>query len=77
MATLMSGAAFGAAMLASGFHHPSIVISQLKFENWHMFQTFITATAASAYVSPPQYQHQTSPDTPPPRAGLSIPSASV
>jgi hypothetical protein len=53
MATLLSGAAFGAAMLASGFHHPSVVISQLKFENWHMFQTFMTATAASACVPYP------------------------
>ncbi|KAL6862791.1 hypothetical protein ACO1O0_003029 [Amphichorda felina] len=50
MATVLSGAAFGAAMLASGFHHPSVVISQLRFDNWHMFQAFITATAASAAI---------------------------
>ena len=50
MATLLTGAAFGAAMLASGFHHPSVVISQLRFDNWHMFQAFITATAASAAI---------------------------
>lgn len=47
MAGLLSGAAFGAAMLAAGFHHPSIVISQLKFENYHMIQAFLTATATS------------------------------
>jgi hypothetical protein len=35
-------------MLASGFHHPSVVAAQLRFENWHMIQAFITATASSA-----------------------------
>jgi hypothetical protein len=47
MTGLLSGAALGAAMLTAGFHHPSIVISQLKFENFHMFQAFLTATATS------------------------------
>jgi hypothetical protein len=47
MTSFLSGAAFGAAMLAAGFHHPSIVISQLKFENFHMIQAFLTATASS------------------------------
>ena len=37
-----------AAMMAAGFHNPDVVISQLKFENWHMFQTFLAATATSA-----------------------------
>ncbi|EFY98232.1 hypothetical protein X797_005129 [Metarhizium robertsii] len=49
-ATAISGAAFGAAMMAAGFHQPSVVISQLKFENWHMFQTFLAATATSAAI---------------------------
>lgn len=48
MAAFISGATFGAAMLAAGFHQPSIVISQLKLENWHMVQAFLTATASSA-----------------------------
>lgn len=48
MASFVSGAAFGAAMLAAGFHQSSVVISQLKLENWHMFQAFLTATASSA-----------------------------
>lgn len=47
-AKAISGAAFGAAMAAAGFHDPSVVISQLKFENWHMFQAFLAATATSA-----------------------------
>ncbi|KAK5998698.1 hypothetical protein PT974_01080 [Cladobotryum mycophilum] len=48
MASFLSGAAFGAAMMSAGFHQPSIVISQMKFENWHMFQAFLAATASSA-----------------------------
>jgi hypothetical protein len=48
MATLLSGAAFGAAMVAAGIYQPSVIISQLKFEDWHMFQVFLTATASSA-----------------------------
>ncbi|KAG6118458.1 hypothetical protein E4U14_006813 [Claviceps sp. LM454 group G7] len=47
-ATVISGAAFGAAMAAAGFHDPAAVVSQLKLENWHMGQAFLAATAASA-----------------------------
>lgn len=47
MATVLSGASFGAAMIAAGFYDPAVVISQLKFENWHMVQAFLAATAAS------------------------------
>ncbi|KHO02132.1 YeeE/YedE family protein [Metarhizium album ARSEF 1941] len=49
-ATALSGAAFGAAMMAAGFHQPSVVTSQFKFEDWHMFQTFLAATASSAAI---------------------------
>ncbi|KAL6881922.1 hypothetical protein HDV57DRAFT_83949 [Trichoderma longibrachiatum] len=46
--TFLSGAAFGAAMMAASFHNPAIVIAQMKFENWHMMQAFLAATASSA-----------------------------
>ncbi|KAG6040549.1 hypothetical protein E4U41_000185 [Claviceps citrina] len=49
-ATAISGAAFGAAMVAAGFHNPDMVISQLKFESWHMAQAFFAAVAASAAI---------------------------
>ncbi|KAG6009099.1 hypothetical protein E4U21_003168 [Claviceps maximensis] len=49
-ATVISGAAFGAAMAAAGFHDPGVVISQLRLENWHMGQAFLAATAASAAI---------------------------
>ncbi|VUC28135.1 unnamed protein product [Clonostachys rosea] len=50
MASFISGAAFGSAMFSAGFHHPSVIIAQLKFENFHMIQAFLTATATSAIV---------------------------
>ncbi|KAG5980418.1 hypothetical protein E4U55_004035 [Claviceps digitariae] len=49
-ATAISGAAFGAAMAAAGFHDPGVVISQFKLEDWHMVKTFLAATAASAAI---------------------------
>ncbi|WPJ61300.1 hypothetical protein SMAC4_09138 [Sordaria macrospora] len=48
MNTLVTGAAFGAALTASGVYQPSVIVSQLKFENWHMMQAFLTAAASSA-----------------------------
>jgi len=48
MATsLLSGAAFGAALVAAGVYKPSVIISQVKFENYHMLQAFLAATASS------------------------------
>lgn len=46
--TFLSGAAFGAAMMAASFHNPAIVIAQMKWENFHMAQAFLAATATSA-----------------------------
>lgn len=51
-ATAITGAAFGAAMIAAGFYDPAVVIAQLKFTNWHMFQAFLAATASSTHVCP-------------------------
>ncbi|KAI5463785.1 hypothetical protein BGZ63DRAFT_413296 [Mariannaea sp. PMI_226] len=48
--TLVTGAVFGAATVAAGVYSPSLIISQFKFEDWHMAQTFIGATASSALV---------------------------
>ncbi|CAG9936952.1 unnamed protein product [Clonostachys rosea f. rosea IK726] len=50
MATFLSGAAFGAGIFAAGLHHPSVVASQLKFENHQFLQAFLTATASSAII---------------------------
>ncbi|KAI0817846.1 hypothetical protein GGR55DRAFT_673675 [Xylaria sp. FL0064] len=45
--SLLSGGAFGAALAATGMYEPTVILSQMKLENWHMVQTFLTASAAS------------------------------
>lgn len=50
--TLLSGVAFGAALTASGVHHPSAILGQLKLADWDMLETFLTATASSTSVRP-------------------------
>lgn len=46
--TVISGAAFGAALVTSGVYQPSVIVGQLRLENWHMIQAFLTAAASSA-----------------------------
>lgn len=56
---VVSGAAFGAALTASGVFQPAVILGQLQFTNFQMIQTFLTATGTSAYVSsllPPSSQ---------------------
>lgn len=48
MNTLLTGAVFGAALTSSGVYQPSVIVSQLRFSNWHMIQAFLTAAATSA-----------------------------
>ncbi|KAI1122598.1 hypothetical protein F5Y10DRAFT_281564 [Nemania abortiva] len=48
--SLLSGAAFGAALTATGMYQPTVIISQMKLENWHMVQTFLIASGASTLV---------------------------
>ncbi|KAI9171010.1 UPF0394 membrane protein [Paramyrothecium foliicola] len=50
MASMLSGVAFGAAMVAAGFSHPTLVSQQLKLQDWHLVQTLLTATASSAAI---------------------------
>ncbi|KIH93051.1 hypothetical protein SPBR_03011 [Sporothrix brasiliensis 5110] len=50
-ATAVTGAAFGAAFVASGVYLPAVILDQLKWENCHMLQAFLTATAASAIIT--------------------------
>ncbi|KAI1166937.1 hypothetical protein F5B18DRAFT_648344 [Nemania serpens] len=48
--SFLSGAAFGAALAATGMYQPTVIISQMKLENWHMVQTFLTASGASTLL---------------------------
>ncbi|KAL1845030.1 hypothetical protein VTK73DRAFT_1308 [Phialemonium thermophilum] len=50
MATVLTGAVFGAALVAAGVFQPSVILSQFRLENWHMMQSFLTATACSAIL---------------------------
>jgi hypothetical protein len=43
----LSGAAFGATLAATGIYQPTVIVSQMRLENWHMVQTFLTASGAS------------------------------
>ena len=46
--SVLAGASFGAALTAAGIYSPSIIISQLRLENFLMIKTFLSASAASA-----------------------------
>lgn len=45
--SLITGTAFGAALVAAGVHDPAVLISQFKFENFDMVQSFLAATATT------------------------------
>ena len=45
---LAAGAIFGGAITAAGVYHPSVIIGQMKLEDFHMLKVFLTATATSA-----------------------------
>ncbi|KAI1172435.1 hypothetical protein F4777DRAFT_513577 [Nemania sp. FL0916] len=48
--SLVSGVVFGAALTATGMYEPAVIVSQMKLENWHMVQTFLTASSASTLI---------------------------
>ncbi|KAK2064371.1 YeeE/YedE family protein [Colletotrichum caudatum] len=48
--TVLSGVAFGASLVAAGVYQPSVIIAQLKLEDWHMVQAFLAAAASSTFI---------------------------
>ena len=46
-----AGAIFGAALRGSGISSPSVIISQMHFNEFHMLKVFFGASACSVYVS--------------------------
>ena len=48
-----AGILFGAALCASRVYVPSIIISQMRLQDFHMMTAFLTASASSAYVPSP------------------------
>ena len=47
---LITGAAFGAALLASSVYLPSVILSQLRLQSTHMLKSFLTASSVSAII---------------------------
>ena len=45
---LITGGFFGATLLLSGVSSPSVIISQLNLQNFHMLKVFVGASALSA-----------------------------
>src|ERR1700761_1914500 len=45
-----SGGIFGAALTASGVYSPSIIVGQLRLQNFHMIKSFVAASACSALI---------------------------
>ncbi|KAI1811852.1 hypothetical protein GGS20DRAFT_70389 [Poronia punctata] len=48
--SFLSGAAFGAALAATGMYQPAVILAQMKLQNWQMVQTFLTASGASTLL---------------------------
>ncbi|KAI0200128.1 hypothetical protein F4808DRAFT_429778 [Astrocystis sublimbata] len=48
--SIISGGVFGVALAATGMYQPEVILSQMKLENWHMVQTFLTASGASTLL---------------------------
>lgn len=48
LATSAAGALFGAALVASGVHLPSVILGQMQLRDFHMLKVFLSASASSA-----------------------------
>jgi hypothetical protein len=46
--SVVSGAAFGAALTASGVWNPVIIVDQMRLHDFHMVKVFLTASSVSA-----------------------------
>jgi hypothetical protein len=46
--SIASGAIFGGALTVAGVFSPSVIIGQMKLEDFHMMKVFIAASASSA-----------------------------
>jgi hypothetical protein len=44
----IAGAFFGTALTSSGVYLPSIILLQMKLQDFHMLKVFLTASSASA-----------------------------
>ncbi|ESZ90755.1 hypothetical protein SBOR_8868 [Sclerotinia borealis F-4128] len=68
--SVLSGALFGAALTAAGVYSPTVIISQMKLESFHMLKVFLSASATSAAIF--LLAHRLSPALAPPRQPSSL-----
>ncbi|KAK8904289.1 hypothetical protein QC760_007708 [Botrytis cinerea] len=68
--SVLSGALFGAALTAAGVYSPTVIISQMKLESFHMLKVFLSASATSAAIF--LLAHRLSPSIAPPRQPSSL-----
>lgn len=68
--SILSGALFGAALTAAGVYSPTVIISQMKLESFHMLKVFLSASATSAAIF--LLAHRLSPTLAPPRQASSL-----
>lgn len=48
MDNIITGAAFGASLVASGMYQPYTIALQFSLKRWDMLQIFLTATGCTA-----------------------------
>jgi hypothetical protein len=46
--SILSGSLFGAALTAAGVYSPTVIVSQMKLESFHMLKVFLSASATSS-----------------------------
>lgn len=46
--SVLSGSLFGAALTAAGVYSPTVIVSQMKLESFHMLKVFLSASASSS-----------------------------
>ncbi|KAF7854603.1 hypothetical protein EAF04_010412 [Stromatinia cepivora] len=68
--SILSGALFGAVLTATGVYSPTVIISQMKLESFHMLKVFLSASATSAAIF--LLAHRLSPTLAPPRQASSL-----
>ncbi|KAF7915278.1 hypothetical protein BELL_0088g00170 [Botrytis elliptica] len=68
--SILSGVLFGAALTAAGVYSPTVIVSQMKLESFHMLKVFLSASATSAAIF--LIAHRLSPTIAPPRQPSSL-----
>ncbi|KAM3079512.1 hypothetical protein ACMFMG_005933 [Clarireedia jacksonii] len=68
--SILSGSIFGAALTAAGVYSPTVIVSQMKLESFHMLKVFLSASATSSAIF--LLAHRLSTSLAPPRKSSSL-----